>query len=83
MYGNYDTDDEVQTVNHRTLKLPDNVKPEYGHAKNKRVDLKQMIVLLATTGRAGFPVWMESHSGNTSDKKTLGCATVCRNFVKP
>ena len=71
VYGNYDTDDEVQTVNHRTLKLPDNVKPEYGHAKNKRVDLKQMIVLLATTGRAGFPVWMESHSGNASDKKTL------------
>ena len=71
VYGNYDTDDEVQTVNHRTLKLPDNVKPEYGHDKNKRVDLKQMTVLLATTGRAGFPVWMESHSGNASDKKTL------------
>ena len=75
VYGNYDTDDEVQTVNHRTLKLPDNVKPEYGHAKNKRVDLKQMIVLLATTGRSSFPVWMESNSGNASDKKTLGGAT--------
>ena len=75
VYGNYDTDDEVQTVNHRTLKLPDNVKPEYGHDKNKRVDLKQMTVLLATTGRAGFPVWMESHSGNASDKKTLEEAT--------
>ena len=71
VYGAYDTDDEVPTENHRTLKLPDNVKPEYGHAKNKRVDLKQMTVLLATTGRAGFPVWMESHSGNASDKKTL------------
>ena len=71
MYGAYDTDDEVPTVNHRTLKLPDNVKPEYLHAKNKRVDLKQMNVLLATKGRSGFPVWMESHSGNASDKKRL------------
>jgi transposase len=36
----------------------------YGQAKNKRVDLKQMTLLLATTEAAGFPVWMESHSGN-------------------
>ena len=71
VYGDYDTDDEAPTVNHRTLKLPNNVKPEYGNAKNKRFDLKQMTVLLATTGRAGFPVWVESHSGNASDKKTL------------
>ena len=71
VYGDYDTDEEDPTVNHRTLKLPNNVKPEYGHAKNKRFDLKQMTVLLATTGRSGFPVWMESHSGNASDKKTL------------
>ena len=33
--------------------------------------LKQMTLLLATTGASGFPVWMESHSGNASDKKTL------------
>ncbi len=45
------------------------VKPDYGHAKNKRVDLKQMTLLLATTCASGFPVWMESHSGNSSDKK--------------
>ena len=56
MYGDYDTDNEVPTVSQRTLKLPDNVKPEYGQAKNKRVDLKQMTVLLAITGRSGFPV---------------------------
>jgi transposase len=30
-----------------------------------------MTLLLATTGAAGFPVWMESHSGNASDTKTL------------
>jgi transposase len=53
------------------LELAKKVKPEYGHAKNKRFDLKQMTLLLATTGASGFPIWMESHSGNASDKKTL------------
>lgn len=45
--------------------------PKRGHAKNKRFDLKQMVLTLATTGKAGFPIWMESHSGNSSDAKTL------------
>ena len=46
----------------------------YGHAKNKRFDLKQMTLLLATTGKNGFPVWIKSHSGNASDQKTLELA---------
>ena len=72
VYGEYDTEiiDKTTTAE-RTLELPNNVKPDYGHAKNKRVDLKQMTLLLATTGASGFPVWVESHSGNASDKKTL------------
>lgn len=53
------------------LELSADARPEYGHAKNKRMDLKQMTLLLATTGMSGFPIWMESHSGNASDKKTL------------
>ena len=53
------------------LDLSNQSQPAYGHAKNKRCDLKQMTLLLATTGKSGFPVWMESHSGNASDKKTL------------
>lgn len=72
VYGDYDTDivDEP-TTNERRLELSNNVRADYGHAKNKRFDLKQMTLLLATTGSSGFPVWMESHSGNTADKKTL------------
>ena len=31
-----------------------------GYAKNNRFDLKQMILTLATTGKAGFPIWMEA-----------------------
>ncbi len=45
--------------------------PKNGHAKNHRHDLKQMVLNLATTGSAGFPIWMEAHSGNASDKKIL------------
>ncbi len=49
--------------------------PKHGHAKNRRHDLKQMTLLLATSGASGFPIWMEAHSGNASDKKTLELAS--------
>jgi transposase len=45
--------------------------PKYGYSKDHRPDLKQMVLNLATTGASGFPIWMEAHSGNASDKKTL------------
>ena len=44
-------------------------RPERGYAKSKRHDLKQMVLLLATTGASNFPIWMEPHSGNASDQK--------------
>jgi hypothetical protein len=50
----------------RSLELSSSAHPNYGQAKNKRVDLKQMTLLLAITGAAGFSVWMESHSGNNN-----------------
>lgn len=52
------------------------VKPERGYAKSGRHDLKQMILLLATTGASHFPLWMEAHSGNVSDKKSLPSAAI-------
>jgi transposase len=45
--------------------------PKHGYSKDHRPDLKQMIINLATTGQSGFPIWMEAHSGNASDKKIL------------
>ncbi len=78
VYGDYAEELEITTTEKTNasastdrLALSDNAQPAYGHAKNKRFDLKQMTLLLATTGKSGFPVWMESHSGNASDKKTL------------
>jgi transposase len=54
----------------------------HGHSKAHRPDLKQMILNLATTG-SGFPIWMEAHSGNASDKKILeGGANRMRSFCE-
>lgn len=72
VYGEYEADEEIGSDDR--LALPKQVVPRYGYAKNKRFDLKQMTLLLATTGATGFPIWMESHSGNASDKKTLEAA---------
>ena len=80
VYGDYKNDDPINDADKKLaptpetanrLTMPCDANPAYGHAKNKRCDLKQMTLLLATTGKTGFPVWMESHSGNASDKKTL------------
>jgi len=68
LYGDYETDEPEM---HNQV-----ARPERGYAKSKRHDLKQMILLLATTGAASFPVWMEAHSGNKSDQETMPKAAV-------
>lgn len=45
--------------------------PAFGYPKNGRFDLKQMVLLLATTGPSGFPIWMQACNGNASDKVSL------------
>lgn len=59
VFGEYETEEEDALFN-----------ITHGHSKAHRPDLKQMILNLATTG-SGFPIWMEAHSGNASDKKIL------------
>ncbi len=77
LYGAYpgskvsDEEDEYMDPSDLILGIPC-----HGYAKNKRMDLKQMVLLLATVGKMGFPLWMEPHSGNASDKKTLHASIV-------
>lgn len=72
--GDYEEENDGETVM---------AVPRYGYSKDHRADLKQMVINLATTGAAGFPIWMESHSGNTSDKKILyECAKKMQAFCK-
>ena len=46
-------------------------KITYGFAKNKRLDLKQLVLSLATVGQADLPIFMAALSGNAPDQKTL------------
>lgn len=85
LHGAYDfTEDEksniVQPVSDKLLPTPD---INYGHSKDHRPDLKQIVLAMATSGAAGFPIWMETHSGNSSDQKTLHAASIrMRDFIK-
>ncbi len=63
VFGSYEEQDELAAKN--------DFKVTYGYSKDHRPDLKQMILNLATTGASSFPIWMESHSGNASDKVVL------------
>lgn len=70
LYGQYSPNSEASDS-----KIIDEVSeipiPARGYSKSHRMDLKQMVLNLATTGKAAFPIWMESHSGNVADKKVL------------
>jgi transposase len=72
VYGEYEeTGQPCSTAPSEKAENLEPFKLAYGHSKDHRFDLKQMVLNLATTGAAGFPIWMESHSGNASDKKIL------------
>ena len=43
----------------------------YGHSKDHRPDLPQLILALALSGPASLPFWLNIHSGNENDKKIL------------
>lgn len=40
----------------------------YGHSKDHRPDLKQLVLSLTVNGPADMPLWMEVLDGNSSDK---------------
>lgn len=80
VFGEYDVDLPVDAQSSADDEMAFEIT--YGHSKDHRPDLKQMILNLATTG-PGFPVWMEAHSGNASDKTILQAgASRMREFCK-
>jgi len=64
VYGEYEEEEHVNLTNNK-------ISITHGFSKAHRPDLKQMVVNLATTGASGFPIWMQAHSGNASDKKVM------------
>jgi len=75
VYGNY-AEDEQNNISDISASIP---KPNYGYSKSCRHDLKQMVINLATTGKANFPIWMEAHSGNSSDQTIMPQAAITMN----
>jgi transposase len=60
LHGRYDVD------------TPDgSPQPAYGYSKEKRSDLKQVMLSLTQGGVANIPLWMEALDGNSSDKKSF------------
>ena len=47
------------------------IEVTYGHSKDHRPDLKQVMLSMATTGSANIPFWMEPQNGNSSDKESF------------
>ena len=47
------------------------IKLTYGHSKDHRPDLKQVVMSLVVSGASAMPIWMEPQNGNSSDKKTF------------
>jgi transposase len=71
LYGDFEQPELNETTDNNNIPWP-----KQGYAKSGRHDLKQMVLLLATTGASNFPLWMESHSGNASDQTTMPAAAV-------
>ena len=77
VYGDYTKYNEEKDVANQEETKEEVKKPletpkiTHGFSKDHRPDLKQIVINLATTGASGFPIWMETHSGNASDKKIL------------
>lgn len=61
VYGDY----QEQNIEEEDFKIA------YGHSKQKRVDLKQVILSLTVNGPSDLPLWVEGLSGNASDKKSI------------
>jgi transposase len=76
LYGEYEQETVIEESEADKLKTPDEkerkpIEVTHGYSKANRPDLKQVVLTLATTGAANYPIWMEGCSGNTSDKAVL------------
>jgi len=51
--------------------VPKLLRVRHGNSKDRRPDLKQVVLELTASGPSGIPFWMEARDGNNSDKKSL------------
>jgi transposase len=64
--GTYDSEYAVEmSEKYETAKVT------YGYSKDKRPDLKQVVVTLITSQASSIPMWLEVLDGNSSDKTSF------------
>lgn len=61
LHGAYDPDEPEREA----------ISVTYGYSKDRRPDLKQVVLQLITHHKSALPVWLEVLSGNSNDKKTF------------
>jgi transposase len=64
-YGAYD-----QAAEQRPVRGQQTLAITYGHSKDHRPDLKQLLFILTVSDDGGVPIYFTSASGNTSDDTT-------------
>jgi transposase len=60
LHGRYDSEEDIEAI--EVCK---------GYSKDHRPDLNQVLLSLVVGTKANLPMWMESNSGNASDKKSF------------
>ena len=68
----------AQTEEERQVRGQPTLAITYGHSKDHRPDLKQLLFILTVSEDGGVPIYFTSASGNTSDDTTHR-ATCCAN----
>lgn len=61
LHGEYEREDSQENA----------ITITHGYSRDKRPDLKQVILSLMTTHQAAIPVWLEALSGNKDDKESF------------
>jgi transposase len=61
VHGEYESDDDEERKS---------IEITLGHSKDGRMDLNQFVLSLVSN-QHGIPIFVQAHSGNSSDKKTI------------
>lgn len=79
--GRYGIDSRFRHVDNTSFHLHGEYKREgqkenaititHGYSRDRRPDLKQVVLSLVTTHQAAIPVWLEALSGNKDDKESF------------
>ena len=74
LYGAYEASEAGREPAADESDSPGVPRPAYGHSKDKRPDLKQVLLSLGVSGEGGLPLRFGMRDGNTSDSTEIPVA---------